>query len=74
MTSDFKILAGATIIVEFIKFLITSKTRLWNFVWGKFLKFSLKNSNYYKLTNDENYIELGFQDYKKIDGEIWKKK
>lgn len=74
LTSDFKILAGATIIVEFIKFLITSKTRLWNFVWGKFLKFSLKNSNYYKLTNDENYIELGFQDYKKIDGEIWKKK
>jgi hypothetical protein len=74
LTSDLKILVGATVAVEILKFLITSKTRLWNYVWGKFINFSLRKSNYYKLTKDENFITLGLKDFQKIDGDIWKKK
>lgn len=74
ITKDLKVLIGATLFVEGIKFMITSKTRLWNYVWKTFLTFKLKNSNYYKLTKDENYITLGFEEYIKIDGEIWKRK
>ncbi len=73
LTTNFTILFVLTIIVELFKFLITSKTRLWNYAWGHLLNFSLKNSNYYKLTADENYIKLGLEEYNKIDGEIWKK-
>jgi hypothetical protein len=73
ISTDFKIIAGATIVVELIKFLITSKTRIWNHIWKKLLQFSLRNSNYFKLTKDENYIKFGFEEYNKLDGEIWKK-
>lgn len=73
-TSDTKLLIGATIGMEIIKFLITSKTRLWNYVWGKLLNISLRYSNYFKLTNDESYIESGLKEFEKLDGEIWKKK
>lgn len=74
ITTDFKILIAVTIGVELLKFTITSKTRLWNFVWGKFLEFCLRKSNYFKLTMDENYLNLGLVDFKKIGGEIWKRK
>jgi hypothetical protein len=74
INKDLEILVGATLVVEGIKFMITSKTRIWNYVWKIFLTFKLKNSNYYKLTEDENYITLGFEEYKKLDGEIWKRK
>lgn len=73
-TTDFTTLIVATIVVEFLKFLITSKTRILNILWGKFFKFCLSKSNYYKLTQDENFINMGLVDFKKIDGEIWKKK
>ena len=74
ITKDLKILIGATLVVEGIKFLITSKTRLWNYVWKKLLTFGLKRSNYYRLSKDENYLSLGFEEYKKLDGDIWKRK
>lgn len=73
ISTDIKVIASATLGVEIIKFLITSKTRIWNYVWGKLLLFSLKNSNYFKLTKDESYIELGLKEYNTLDGEIWKK-
>lgn len=73
ITSDIKVLVGSTLGAELLKFLITSKTRLWNYVWGKLLEFRLRNSSYYKLTKDENFIKLGFKEFDNLDGEIWKK-
>ncbi len=73
ITSDIKILLLVTVIAELIKFSITSKTRLWNYVWRQLLKFTLRNSNYFKLTKDENYISLGLKEFNSLDGEIWKK-
>lgn len=64
---------GITVFVESLKFLITSKTRLWNNLWKYLLKITLKQSSYFKLTSDVTYIEKGFENYNKVDGDIWKK-
>ena len=73
ITTDIKVLIGATVGVELLKFIITSKTRLWNYVWGQLLISFLRNSSYFKLTKDENFISLGFKEFNILDGEIWKK-
>ncbi len=70
---DFKIIIGLTLLIEVLKFLITSKTNIWNISWKYLLNWRLTNSNYFKLTNDISYIEKGFINYNKVDGEIWKK-
>lgn len=71
--NDFIFLALITVGVELIKFMITSKTKLWNMVWKSILLYSLKSSSYYKVTHDKNYLETGLIDYYKVDGDIWKK-
>jgi hypothetical protein len=74
LTQDLKIIIAVTIFVELVKYLITSRTRLWNYVWKKLLMFRLKNSSYYITTKDDNYILNAFDNYNKLDGDIWKKK
>lgn len=67
------VLIVITLILELIKFLITSKTRLWNYVWKILLINTLKSSGYYKLSGDEKFVLQGFEIYNSVDGEIWKK-
>lgn len=73
VTQEISIIIIVTVVAESIKFLITSKTRLWNIVWYRLLTFSLKTSSYYKLSHDGKYISKGLEEYNRIDGEIWKK-
>lgn len=72
-TTDLKLLIGITLVIEGVKFLITSKTNIWNNLWKYFLTKKLTKSNYYQLTQDQSYIKKGFETYDKVDGEIWKK-
>ena len=74
LTQDIKIIIAVTLFVELVKYLITSRTRLWNYVWKKLLMFRLKNSSYYITTKDDNYLINAFENYNKLDGDIWKKK
>lgn len=72
-TQNNYILIIGTLIIECVKFLVTSKTRMFNLLWAKILNAMLANSNYFKLTKDQNYITEGFIRYNNVDGEIWKK-
>ena len=73
ITSNPYYLIAGTLLLEIIKFSITSKTRLWNTIWKRILEYFLRNSNYFQLTKDTNYIKEGFLRYDKVDGEIWKR-
>lgn len=72
-TTDIKLLICLTLVIEFLKFIITSKTNIWNNTWKFFLTKKLTSSNYFQLTQDQSYIKKGFDAYNKVDGEIWKK-
>lgn len=74
LTQDIKIIIAVTLFVELVKYLFTSRTRVWNYVWKHLLMLRLKYSSYYLTTKDNNYIIKGFEDYNKLDGDIWKRK
>lgn len=74
LTQEISIIVFVTVFAEAIKFLITSKTRLWNHVWHRLLTFSLKSSSYFKLSKDAKYLIKGLEEYNRVDGDIWKKK
>lgn len=70
---DYRILILITLVVEAVKFLITSKTRLWNNTWELLMENRLINSAYYKLSNDKTFLKNGLDKVTILDGEIWKK-
>ncbi len=72
-TNNLLYLIVGTSLIEGIKFAITSKTQLLPNLWELILRLLLKNSAYYKLTMDEEYLNNSMEKYYSVKGEVWKK-
>lgn len=72
--TNFYWLGALIILLEIIKFVITTKTPLFGNLWKHLLSFNLKRSPYYELTNDDDYIDKGIDMIIEQNGDVWKRK
>ena len=71
---DFLSLSILIVLLEILKFAITTKTPALGRLWKKILSVILKSSPYFTLTNDDDYIERGIDMIIEQNGDVWKRK
>jgi len=72
--TDIVWLGALIVLLEFIKFAITTKTPLLGNLWKKILSSMLKSSPYYRLTYDDDYMEKGIEMINEQNNDVWKRK
>ncbi len=72
LLTDWKVSVLSLLILEGVKFGLSKKENYNKQVWEYLFKKQMKKTSYYKLTNNDEYINSGLKEIENIQGNVWK--
>jgi hypothetical protein len=72
LLTSWKVSIVSLLILEGIKFWLSKKENFNKQIWEYLFTKKMKKTSYYKLTNSTAFIDLGMEEIKSSDGNVWK--